>query len=710
VLLWGAIELIGLLALPVSAFLLSDLPAALPLARVLGLLVAVYPAWILASVHLLPYGRTTIWLGVGVLALAGAAFLRVRQPLTRIGVYLWLGGEIVFTLAYFFAALIRSYAPDVWGTEKPMDMAFVNAANRSDWFPPADPWFSGASINYYYFGQYIVGFLIRLLGLNPTVGFNLGVALFFALSAAAVFSVSASLYLVVTNRTGWRGPTLVGITGVVLAMLVGSLEGLVELIRSHGSLSTFDWVEPSRIIANSANDFPFFSLLLGDLHAHFLAVPFGLFGLAIAIQLMSKGPRLPTATARGVRWLPAGAEVALAALVGGSIYATNSFSTPLSVALVAGGIVMWAHSARRWGAAALWTFAWLVTSVILFLPFIVHFDPPTHGIGLVGEHPSTGRFARDHLLLYGAIAWAFVPAVVNRLRQLRLRAKSLLWIVSIACLAILGAAWIGVGGPFAVVLILAFTWHAVIGEGIDRRERWFWFIVAMGWTLVFVGDFAYVRDTFAGTPNFRFNTVFKFGYQAWFLLAIGAAVAVLSAGHWAGRLARRAWVGGVAVLLAAATVYPVAGSYSRSSGFGPTPTLAGLGWLSARAPSDVQGIHWLSKNLKGEPGVLEAIADDFDARGHGRVSVFTGLPTVIGWVGHEIQWGHQPGRRWDDVHTIYATRDVRTARALLARYRVRYVFVGTLERMDYPSSSLAKFAHLGHRVFSSGRTVIYRVS
>jgi uncharacterized membrane protein len=103
------------------------------------------------------------------------------------------------------------------------------------------------------------------------------------------------------------------------------------------------------------------------------------------------------------------------------------------------------------------------------------------------------------------------------------------------------------------------------------------------------------------------------------------------------------------------------------------------------------------------------VGKDFDPEGRGRVSTYTGLPAVMAWPGHELQWGHDPGRRAADVEEIYGTTNMKLARQLLDRYGVRYVFVGSLERKDYKANSLAKFAHLGTPVFRSGDTVVYRL-
>jgi uncharacterized membrane protein len=134
-----------------------------------------------------------------------------------------------------------------------------------------------------------------------------------------------------------------------------------------------------------------------------------------------------------------------------------------------------------------------------------------------------------------------------------------------------------------------------------------------------------------------------------------------------------------------------------------------MAWLRKSAPHDAAAIDWLRRSVDGTPTVLETVGPDFDPTGRARVSTFTGLPAVMGWAGHEVQWGHDPGTRLADVQAIYRSRDLEETALLLRRYGVRYVFVGALERRDYPAASLRKFTRIGKPVFRSGPTVVYEL-
>src|SRR5215218_2318863 len=142
-LFWLLVEFIGILALPAAGVLFARLPGrGLALARPLGLLLLGYPVWLLANLHAVPYGRTSVYTVLALLTLASAAgWMLSGRPLPRgVTLRLWLGGEALFAACFFGWALMRSFSPEVLATEKPMDMAFVNAVNRSEWFPPHDPW------------------------------------------------------------------------------------------------------------------------------------------------------------------------------------------------------------------------------------------------------------------------------------------------------------------------------------------------------------------------------------------------------------------------------------------------------------------------------------------------------------------------------------------------------------------------------------------
>ncbi|HIQ04162.1 MAG TPA: hypothetical protein EYH31_00530, partial [Anaerolineae bacterium] len=247
-------------------------------------------------------------------------------------------------------------------------------------------------------------------------------------------------------------------------------------------------------------------------------------------------------------------------------------------------------------------------------------------------------------------------------------------------------------------------------------------MTALALLLSFTVEFAYLRDNF-GT---RMNTVFKFYYQAWNLLALagayGAARLLMSEAR--ARLMVAVRVPALAltgVLVLAGLLYPIFAIDSKANGFHRPATLDGLAWLQEARPDDYQAIQWVAKNVQPVPTVrempvvLEAVGSSYDRDGAGRVSMATGFPTVLGWDGHEAQWrgkeyGPLVGSRPQDVERIYRSATGAELAQLLDRYGILYVFVGQVERIKYgvTPQTLARFDRALEKVYDEGNVRIYR--
>ncbi len=200
-LLWYlTIALVGLLALPVAARFfpfLSD--RGYTLARALGLLLWGFFFWLLASLQLLQNdtgGVLLALLGLAGLSLWASGGIRGWRELwdwLKGRIRLVLIGELLFLAAFAFLAVMRAAGPDISGTEKPMELAFINSILHSPAFPPADPWLSGYAISYYYFGYVLVAIMARITGVPAEYAFNLGISLVFALTALGSYGIVYTL-------------------------------------------------------------------------------------------------------------------------------------------------------------------------------------------------------------------------------------------------------------------------------------------------------------------------------------------------------------------------------------------------------------------------------------------------------------------------------------------------------------------------------------
>jgi YYY domain-containing protein len=737
------VELVGLLAAPLTGLLLGRLPGAgLGLSKVVGLLLVSWLIWMASSLHLVGYGvplivAVLVLVGVaGVLAalrfralggrLEGASGWRLRRlgrlalpPDDHVRRRLFIGGEIVFAVMYALGVLFASFAPDVWNTEKPMDMGFINAINASSHFPPHDPWMSGETLNYYYFGHLVLAWPIKLLGIRPDSGYLLAWGLLLALTCSAVYAFAGTLWAaaravlprsasrgaLVTASLARGGPVLAGVLAVMLVVVLGNLAGVRTWLHADNPPHDYMWFEPSRVIPNTINEFPSFSFILGDLHAHVLALPFTVLALAFALQVALAGPR------GDVIWRAVG-EALFAALAIGVLYAVNSWSYPVAAGILAAAVVVWVRdpaSERRREFAVLWLVLVLVGSFVLILPFILNFNPEARGVGVVHERRAFTKWLGDMALIYGILLWPLLAAFASRVRVLEKPWRTLGWTLVIAVVAGSLLAADHLTGAMVLAGGVAVGVAAALSPSLTAPERFLWVLIAGGLALLLIPELVYLRDAFDHSALFRMNTVFKAGYQAYLLLGLAAACALPWAGIWLSRRLWQPWALGAAILLLLGFVYPYAAGYARTNGYSNSPSLDGLKWLRVNNPGDPGAIDWLREHTPGDAVVLEAFGDDYSAFGHARISTFTGRATVLGWAGHELQWDHLPGTRIEDIKTLYTTPSAAAARVLLARYGIDYVVVGPLEHTTYGDAGDAKWDQLGSRVYSSGGTTVWRI-
>jgi uncharacterized membrane protein len=336
---WVASTVAGLAAFPLAWRFLHRLPdRGWGLTRALGLLLSGYVLWMGASAGIVRNNAAGAAGALAIVALAGilagwGRWDEIRRWLST-NRRMVLAEEAVLAVAFGVWAFVRANNPEIVATEKPMELAFLNAILRSPHFPPSDPWLSGYAISYYYFGYVLLALLTHWTGVTAGVAFNLGSALWFGLTAAGTYSLTLNLLAVHDGR-----PRLwASLLGPALVLFVGNAAGLLEILHSlhlfwnpgpDGTLTSgfwqalnlqylarppmgpsvfppdrhWWWWQGARVI-NDINltaacppeflecshvevidEFPFFSFLLADNHPHVLALPFVLLAVGFALQV-----------------------------------------------------------------------------------------------------------------------------------------------------------------------------------------------------------------------------------------------------------------------------------------------------------------------------------------------------------------------------------------------------------------------------------------
>jgi len=850
-----AIEVIGLVACPLAfaAFpFLRD--RGYGFAKPLGLIVIGFFVWILSYARILPNSGWAYGLAVVVLAVGAGAYvwwkpgaLRRSLAFLRREWRVVVAGEVLFLLFFVAWAVFRAYDPAISGTEKPMDFLFLNASVFAGHAPPEDPWLSGFPVAYYYFGYWMFGGLSQLSGVPTYVAYNLSLALIAGMSAGAIFTV---VYCMVARDGGTRRSAIWwGVAGAVLLLVAANLAGVWEFLANLGAGSegfyewlSIDGIEPaaapdgwrpdthwwwfraSRVINTfdaggasldyTINEFPFFSLMLGDLHPHVMSIPFVLAGVGAALSLALSPARF------GLVWLrrnPVPAAV-LALLLGASGF-INAWDLFFLGALVFGVATVKVYFQRRASgdqaglrhprrlglrnalasrvaavrvhvqqgkslcAAALGAAPPVVilaaAGLALFSPFyfgtlssqvrlppILQW-PPFAGWPPIGEWSPIGPAAYASRPIHFVTVWGFAllvtaPFLVTAAwRSLRpqcawlrrewaeiphrrgeMKPARSIFVVVVLALAVPYFIWAGAhleiresatAGDmftrFLSVLPLGVATAALFIAAFARARRALWdagsfglLVAALAFYMLYGAELLFVHDLFGN----RMNTIFKLHYQAWIVLA---AVGAYGLHYWRSRhkrlrgvplAASRVVAAAAVVLMAGALYYSIAAAVTKTAGSRDGPTLDGLAFVEATSGAERRAIDELRKVARPGESMIEAVGGDYSE--FGRISASTGIPTVLGWPGHEHQWRGNTDLflkpespespavdREADVERIYRTEDVSEARSLLAEYDVTFVYVGRRERRQYLPVAMDKFDELGTRVFEEGDIVIFRV-
>ncbi|MBI2941374.1 MAG: hypothetical protein HYY04_13145, partial [Chloroflexi bacterium] len=818
------VEAVGWAAVPLAFVVFRNLAdRGYVLAKTLGLLALAWVSWMVVSVGLAPSTRLTVFGAfIVLLALSGAIFYRQRTSMLgfwRERLRLLVIGEAVFWAAFIFFLFVRASNPDLWhparGGEKPMDLAYLTAVIRSPVYPPYDPWFAGGYLNYYYYGQLIAGTFIKLSGIVPTTAINLAVPYFTALTFAGAFAVAynlvrrspreqlvaglgAGLFVCVIGNLGGFGQILIQLARLGNLPYRSALPGLGEAVQALAGLVRViaeprlfqvptDWYWAStRVIKDTINEFPYFTFLFADPHAHLYGLPLTALAIAVAVEIVRSGHpfqrvQLPWSNGRlgfaapaiwaerarmdtiverirevsGVVSLQMVATLFVAALTVGALMPTNSWDFPTYLGLTAlAMLIPWYLASRPTAiglALTLLRFAIVAAlSVILYLPFHQSFQSFYSGVRPFPDKSNVGAYLAIHGLFVAVMISFILVDVFTRYRRsgwlrelrlgltywdrlpryLRLRQRLVFAVPPLpqrgtgsgtadrgegttllryGALAILGIIALGalLKATLAGLLLALLVVVVVLALQRDRpaEETFLYGLFGTGLALGIVTELVAIEGDIG-----RMNTVFKFYLQVWTMWGIGSAVALVLIGR---RLlairrptVRRVWVGFLAALLAATFVYPLVATPARVADRFATNvplTLDGTAYMQyatyvdnnreLRFRTDLAAIRWLQENVEGTPVILEANTPLY--RWGSRISIYTGLPTVIGWDWHQKQqragYTQLVDERLRDVRTMYTDASSSNTLVLLRRYKVEYIYVGDVERAYYPAPGLAKF-------------------
>jgi len=706
VLVWWAVLLFtGLMYFPLANMIFSSFAdRGFLLSKALGIAISSYILWIMSFLKVLPISRpaclaVTAVPGVLLYIFALSGRQRIRDLLPDSDTLQWiLTGESIFVFSLCFWTYLRGFNPKIEGLEKFMDYGFLNSILRSGYVPPKDMWFAGGNINYYYFGHYASAFITRLSGLKTEIAYNIMMATLFAFCMALCFTIAVNLL----EGFGIKKKSQI-ITGGMISAILVSLGGNLHSFF-YGFLSKFTkegdkyWFpDATRYIGynpetrdKTIHEFPVYSFVVSDLHAHVINMIFVLLLIALLIAVFRKLEKRAAGSLDGLNILSEAfiPELLLLGLLAGIFQMSNYWDFPiyLTVTLftfICAGIRQYGYKKETAAISFIRFFIVAASSVVFAIPFNMTFDKMMGGVRFTEDRTLPHQF----LVLWGyqlTLAVIFFIYILYTEQNAKLKWER---------------------GKERLKARSAMTLTARIKNVLDKNpiEDVFAVILcvsAIG--LLIIPEIVYVKDIYSAEHKMA-NTMFKLTYQAFIMFGIAAGYIFIRIR----RYSRKDRTGTAAkiimlVMIALPMIYPFYAIPSWYRYLNPEryEGLDGLAFMKKDNPDDYELVMWLRENVQGQPAILEANGDSYSY--YGRISMATGLPTIQGWYVHEWLWRNDykiVNERVEEVKTVYTSDDLVKTKEILEKYKIRYIVIGKPERDSFPELNEEKLLALGIVVF-----------
>jgi uncharacterized membrane protein len=551
----------------------------------------------------------------------------------------YLGLEIVFILLFAIGVLIRSSLPKIEGVEKFMDSAILSNLLRHSRGAPVDTWYAPDPINYYYFGHWIVATVAKLSSTTIGYAFNLGYITFLAVAGSSIFGL------------GWQlsKKMVGGLLALFFALFAANLHPIISLISGTNNYYFFN---SGRFVEHIINEYPFYSIVLGDLHAHMLSlIVTTTIYLSILLVLFEKKQKNKTVFA------------IIAGLLTGVVAATNSFDVITSF-LLFGLVLLWMAKKQ---ALALDKVLYIAGSfVAMFLVilgvFLTHFEAAVSGIALTGLPVP---------LLH--IFWQF--------------------------------------GAFLILIAISlYFMTSKILTNYKQEIAFSFLMLTTGLILIVIPEFVIFKDIyFYKNPSFASaNTVFKLWYAAWPLLAISSAsLAIIAI-----KISKLKKL--VIIILIILCSSLLVGTYVGVKSIkDPRPnTLNGLNYLSYENPSKLLVIEWVNKNIQDQPIILQADGESYTNQSW--LSSYSGTASIIGWRSHEWGWRYSDEqwtkieKRSAKIQQIYESINTSELTQQTKQANVSYILIGPDENTQYRINTDLFMQAFGSPVYQNGEYKIFK--
>jgi len=700
--LWFSIFTIGLVFYPLTASILKKFnDKGWLFSKIIGISISSWLIWLLSYLKILPYTKLNCYIFIILFALINyGIFLKfnikkLKEHLNLKFIKNILISELIFIICLSFWTYIKGFSPEIdYYTEDFMDYGYMNSLMNSKYMPTEDIWFSGNKINYYYFGQYISGYICNISGITASQGYNLIIALIAALTFVLPCSIGYNLFKDKFNSKNSKAKIIIPIIVSLLIGLSTSLAGSLHypLYKWFSFENTnYTYVDETRYIGykpdtndKTATEVPVYSAIVGNLHAHYIDLIFSLTMLALLVQFFVQIENSEKNKYKSFNYY---ARFAIIALILGIQKMTNYWDFPIYFVIIAITIIAKNLLCNKFNKKSITETIFLLFGIILL------------------EELFTLPFNLD---LYISSTKVYFTGIMSPLYKLLVK-----WGLPVLCAI-----------SFLIIFLINFkrtanTKKGIFKEYLNNNLPDLYIIIlsfcAIG--LIILPEIIYLKDIY-GDEFKRFNTMFKLTYQAFLLFSI--CTNYILAKICISKMKTINYIAFFLLIINLTTsAYGVDAilTTSKKTNYKGISKASTESYIQNSLPYDYRAIEWIRENIEKDKIILECTNLGNSYSNSSRISTFTGNPTVLGWSYHEWIWRanqdhsmpKEVKNRTEDIKTVYTSTNISNIKDIINKYNISYIYIGEVEFKTYENINIDFLKTLGDTIYEYGNTYIIKV-
>lgn len=598
--------------------------------------------------------------------------------------------ELAFLIIFLIGCYVKSYKPEAIGLEKFMDYGFMNIIDKTEQMPPKDMWISGENINYYYMGQFYAAYINKLAGTSISYGYNLALVTIFATSTIAIFSISYNLIQQINfKKKKNKYSTIGGVLSTIAVNFAGNFHYTIyglfipiynKLTGIKFNQDYYFWNSTRFIGYNpdtndkTIHEFPMYSYIVGDLHAHVINIIFvvTLLGILVSHLLNNKNKNIKKIKIRNL----IDPQIIMIGFLIGIFKMSNYWDFPIYTVVTALVFIflnlkIYEKKKNAILATVIQTIIVIIIPLIISMPFMLSFNKISSAIKFVSNSTPMWQL----MILWGLPSLTIIYYFINVLKEIFIKEKK----------------------------SKDSTFFKKIISKISDTDLFILILGVSAIGLIIIPEIIYVKDIYEPTQP-RANTMFKLTFQSFIMFGICFGYIIVKLLFEKKKLYNNIAGIIISVALLTTTLYPLNSvSYWFGNIFDYTRnmTLDSEDFFKKQYSTrnekelvplndDYEIIKWIRNNTKENDVILEESGDDYEYSN--QVSTFTSRPTVIGWCGHEWLWRsvnssteipEMVNERINDVFEFYTSNNYDKIKDIINKYNISYIVVGTNERIKY---------------------------